>query len=266
MRYLIKHMKRRLLKAINAIGYEVEKPSGHYRIHRKFSLGHDLCSDVQVILSREPKCVFDIGANEGQTTLSFLYAFPRARIYSFEPSPQSYPALAALAKARPRVHAVQAAVGSQSGKLPFHCNEFHQTDSLLAKATGAEDYLVSRTLIDTHSTVPVSVLTLDEFCREYDIGYIDLLKIDTQGYEIEVLKGAREMLDRQAIPLIYLEVCFAPVYQGQSLFPDVYQYLYDRDYRLVHLYGAGFATHYYQVGADGLFVHRGIGTRIRPSD
>jgi hypothetical protein len=53
--------------------------------------------------------------------------------------------------------------------------------------------------------VPITVTTLDSFCEEHAIPRIDLLKIDTEGYELDVLKGARKMLERNHIGLIQFE-------------------------------------------------------------
>ena len=55
------------------------------------------------------------------------------------------------------------------------------------------------------NVLPVSCTTIDNFCAEKGIRTIDVLKIDTEGYELEVLKGARLMLKRGAIRYIYFE-------------------------------------------------------------
>jgi hypothetical protein len=133
---------------------------------------------------------------------------------------------------------------------------------LLRTSAKARDYLVSADQMDLLSTTTVRVLTLDRFCADHAINKIDLLKIDTQGYELKVLEGAQGLLSRSSIPLIYLEVCFVPYYQDQPLFQQVYEYMYDRHYRLVGLYESGFLTHYYRVGGNALFVHDTMGKRV----
>jgi hypothetical protein len=71
------------------------------------------------------------------------------------------------------------------------------------------------------------------------------------------------MIKSLCIPIVYMEVCFVRYYEGQPLFPEVYEYLYDRGYRLVGLYETGFLTHFYQVGGNALFVHESVGARPR---
>jgi FkbM family methyltransferase len=55
------------------------------------------------------------------------------------------------------------------------------------------------------SETPVEVVTLDNFCRQMNISNIRLLKIDTEGFELEVLKGAKDLISRQAIEIVQFE-------------------------------------------------------------
>jgi hypothetical protein len=76
------------------------------------------------------------------------------------------------------------------------------------------------------------------------------LKLDAQGYELRILDESRTLVERLAIPLIYTEVCFVRIYEGQPIFPEIYQYLFERAYRLVWLYETSFRTHYYVVNGS----------------
>ena len=53
----------------------------------------------------------------------------------------------------------------------------------------------------------VSIITLDEYCKKNNIGNIDIIKIDTQGYEDKVLKGCSELIKNDKINLIQVELC-----------------------------------------------------------
>jgi FkbM family methyltransferase len=53
--------------------------------------------------------------------------------------------------------------------------------------------------------MPVSVRTIDDFCAEQAIAEIDLLKIDTEGYDLQVLEGARSLLTRGRVRFVYSE-------------------------------------------------------------
>jgi FkbM family methyltransferase len=265
---IIAHAKHRILDLMSRAGYDVEKVPGpfpRYRLLKRLNLGHDPLSDVRTILGDRVGCVFDVGAHVGETATRFVAAFPKATIFSFEPDPNSFGALRAVAGTTPRIEAINAAVGDIDGRAVFLVNQFDQTSSLLRAAAGASEYLLNRTGLMPRSEIDVPVLCLDRFCADRGIAGIDLLKLDAQGYELRILDGARNLLDRLAIPLIYTEVGFVRIYEGQPLFPEVYDYLFARGYRLVWLYETSFHTHYYSVAANALFVHESIGARVRSS-
>jgi hypothetical protein len=76
-----------------------------------------------------------------------------------------------------------------------------------------------------------------------------------------VLKAVRRLLDSSAIELIYTEVCFVHLSEGQPLFPDIYNFLYDRGYRMVALYDSGSRqSHCYGPSGHVLFVHERFGS------
>jgi hypothetical protein len=121
---------------------------------------------------------------------------------------------------------------------------------------------VAPAILAARDDITVKVVTLDEICaktREHS----DLVKVDAQGFELEILNGATRLLIDGRPPLLYLEVSFVRLYDGQPLFDDVYRWLFLRGYRLVGLYEAGFRTHFYQVSANALFVHESMGQRRR---
>ena len=259
-----RRIKRRILALVARGGYDVEKVSPGfppYRLVRRVPLGRDPLADVRRIHPGTIRCVFDVGAHVGQSAALFADSFPAARIHSFEPDPDSFTQLRDLAADYPGVTPVNAAVGDREGDATFFVNRFSQTNSLLRPRDGAGQFLVTSDGLDVQRETRVRVLTLDRYCAEHAIERIDLLKLDTQGYELRVLDGTAAMLRRDAVPLIYLEVGFVPLYEHQPLFPEVYQYLYDRDYRLVWLYESSFHAHLFTVGANALFVHASVGTR-----
>jgi len=203
--------------------------------------------------------IFDVGANEGQTVRALAPAFPRAQIHSFEPDPGAFLRLREVARRFDSVHIHNVALGAEAGEAKLFRFAMDQTNSLLPKARGAELFVGDPEYLNEVGTTSVTVDTADAFCAAHAITRIDLLKTDAQGFDLEVLKGAEGLLDAGAVSLVYAEVCFVPQYEGQPLFPDIYQFLYARGFRLVGLYESGFVTHCYQVGGNGLFVHERLG-------
>ena len=63
---------------------------------------------------------------------------------------------------------------------------------------------------------PVNIKTIDGYCELHEISRIDILKSDTQGFDLEVLKGASGLFDRHCIHLVYLEIGFGELYKNHS--------------------------------------------------
>jgi FkbM family methyltransferase len=226
-------------------------------------MGHNPLRDIKYILGSGIRTVFDVGANDGQTVRRFARAFPHADLYSFEPDPATFQRLVAAAVGLPNVRLFNVALGRETGEARLFRFAFDETNSLLPKAPGAESYVADADFLRETGTIPVKVSTIDAVCGASGISRIDLLKIDTQGYEVEVLRGAQRVLGSAAVSLVYAEVCFVPCYENQPLFQDVYAFLYERGFRLVGLYESGFLTRCYHVGGNALFVHESFG-RAKP--
>lgn len=259
----IGRLKRRILKVVDAAGFDLEKLEGSrgYSLVRRTPIGRDHLVDIRRISPGPVRWVFDVGASVGQSALDFAAAFPEAQIHSFEPDPASFDQMLSNSAHQPRIRPHRIALGDTVGSATLFQNRFAQTNSLLPVDPNSVAYLVSPLLIEPIGSTPVVVSTVDQSCLENSVDRIDLLKIDTQGCELQVLKGASRMLAKSCVSLIYIEVCFVPFYQNQPLFPELYEYLYARNFRLVGLYEGGIRTHYYQVGCNALFVEERMGRR-----
>jgi len=165
--------------------------------------------------------ILDVGAHIGQTAQRYRALFPSAQIHCFEPFPQSLAALRAALAGDSGVQTHAVALGSSPGKASLYVNRSSATNSLLASDTRAAFYWGSG-LLDTDTTVDVTVNTIDRFCAERSLEHVDILKLDVQGAEYDVLKGASAFLAAQRIDLVYMEMITAPTYVGQH---DLHEYL-----------------------------------------
>ena len=91
-------------------------------------------------------------------------------------------------------------------------------------------------IVITTDSLRVKVETLTNFCNSHVIDEIDVLKIDAQGSELNILRGARHLLKRKSIDLLYFEMIIAPTYENQPKMHEYFSFLYDLDYQLVDLY------------------------------
>jgi FkbM family methyltransferase len=145
------------------------------------------------------KRIFDVGANDGDTALKALKEFPEAQITSFEPHPSTYAQLIAKIGSNPRFQGVNVALGAQTGEVEMFEYDDSKVNSLTPNAEFAKRFGKKGRCIRVAST------TLDTFCSEKSIESIDLLKIDTEGFDLVVLEGCCSMLQRRAIKFIFVE-------------------------------------------------------------
>ncbi len=158
--------------------------------------------ETRIVNERVPRngepVVFDVGANTGDWSALVLKANKLAKIHAFEPQP----ALAAhIAATYPDIAVNNLAVGDLAGVLDLYDYADHP---------GSQHASLLKGVIDTiHGGTPrvtkVPVITLDEYCGKHDVKRIDFLKIDVEGFELAVLRGAKEMLARGQIEAIQFE-------------------------------------------------------------
>ena len=197
--------------------------------------------------------VFDVGANVGQTAIDFSTAFPDAEIHCFEPFGEAFQTLKKTVANLPNVKAVEIAFGAHAGRQVLCLNVESVTNSLLPNAPEANDFQPPGWAVAKGST-DIEVSTVDKYCDENRVHFIDLLKTDTQGYDLNVLRGAEQVVSCGKVAAILAEVLFTPLYAGQAYFPEIYDYLLERDFRLVNLYGVGPNAKKYVSWCDALFV------------
>jgi FkbM family methyltransferase len=203
-----------------------------YWVHKKSTLpvGADLHVDIHNRLKYGPlKLVFDVGANIGQTREWFRRMEPTATIYSFEPVLETFEKLKLNAALDEKCIVEHLALGDVAE---------NKTITLF------EDNSCLNTLKDEvmHSTGNskreiIKVDTLDCYCEKRGIQRIDFLKIDTEGYELNVLKGAENMLNTSAISFIYCEVGFLRSNIRNTYFADLTEWLAAKDYNYFGMYG-----------------------------
>jgi FkbM family methyltransferase len=136
--------------------------------------------------------VCDVGANAGDWTAAVLELANPRQIVAFEPIPDVFRKLEARFSARSNVRCVHAAVGAAPGDALFNVEEQTELSSFRRLTTGG------RAMHGLESQSPkqigVPMVTLDDELRDLD--EISLLKLDVQGYEDQVVEGARRCLDR----------------------------------------------------------------------
>ena len=148
-----------------------------------------------------------IGANFGVWVTALAAAHPNAHVYCFEPTPSTFSGLSdniALNGLR-NVTALQLAISDSAGIFPFQITENASNLNRLAPIKSSAEDLHRGRFIGARTTEVRSVV-LDDFCRDQGIDRIGFLKIDVEGADVCVLRGARDLLRRRAIELMLIEV------------------------------------------------------------
>lgn len=167
---------------------------GGCRVYRNtLPHGVDCFVDISKRFGREGiRVVLDVGANIGQSAIDFSREFPQAEIYCFEPVESTYRELEAATHSLPRVHTFNVGMGKESGEAVIHVSAESTFSSI--KVSLPEDH-----------TESIQLETIADFATSHGLTTIDFLKIDTEGYDLEVLAGAIPYLEQQKVHFIFAE-------------------------------------------------------------
>jgi len=153
------------------------------------------------------KLVCDVGANDGGYTAEIMAFFPKAHFHCFEPNPETFKLLTANLQAS---HVSLHHLGLSDSVRQVKLYDFADTAPLKStQPTATFASLYPRVITDLHhqpfKKYSVKTTTLDVWAKAAQIKVIDWLKIDTEGHELAVLKGAQSLLNHHQIHLVQFE-------------------------------------------------------------
>ena len=193
---------RIIRRVMRSLGYDVISRSKY---------GYDPFLDIQKLSlawGTPVNSFFDVGANDGQTSSAANRYFPGARICAFEPHSPTFERLAQRMARCSGFSCYNFALGSENGSVTFYEYDESVLNSLIPNAQYAVRFGKDARKLRARC------VTLDVFCTSNEIKRIDVLKIDTEGFELEVMKGAANLLKTGAISFVYLE--FNDVQPGEN--------------------------------------------------
>lgn len=169
--------------------------------------------------------IFDVGANIGEWTNLTCKLIPEARVYSFEPSHGTFATLLKNTKDNKNAHIFNIGLGDKTEQKEFF--EYGE-NSVLSSAIKRDDE------IGQAKTTVASFETVDDFCKRNAIPNISFLKIDTEGNELAVLNGAKDMLTFGNIDAVQFE--YGGTYiDGRILLKDIFEFFKGKPYRIFKL-------------------------------
>lgn len=195
--------------------------------------------------------LIDVGANVGQFSLLVRTLHPAARIVAFEPLAEPADRYERLFAGDPAIELCRHALGSAEGNATIHLSRRLDSSSLLPISPVQERTFAGTDEVGVR-TVPVH--RLDAVLRPAALTGPVLLKLDVQGFELEVIRGFAGGL--AAVDHVYAEVSFLPLYEGQPLAPVIIADLHERGFDLAGVYNLSTDRGGRSVQADMLFANR----------
>jgi len=200
-------MKRTLAYLAGQCGYEIRRMQPQ---------------QAESVLSKvDFATILDVGANTGQFSLAVLSLHPEATVHAFEPIPECFAALQNRFQGNSRFHAYCLAISDSNSVADFEVNESRASSSLLPlDETHKQMYPGARKT----KKIQVNVMTLDSWAEGRVLSRPILLKLDVQGNEFKVLRGASTVLPR--VDYVLSEINLGAMYRGQASFQEIHDLLH----------------------------------------
>ena len=184
--------------------------------------------------------VFDIGAHKGETINLFIKNFRVNKIYSFEASPINFKILKKKNIKHQRVQIIleNIAIGSKNGIAQLKQVQESSSSTLSHINLDSNYFKKKKKILNFFSNkeyfhnIEVEIKTLNEYLDQNLIKFIDFLKIDTEGYEFEVLLGLKDKLKN--VKIILFEHHFDDMLKKNYTFRDINSLLIQNSFRQIY--------------------------------
>ena len=244
-------LKNKIQKFFNLFGYRLEKINNKHE--------NDLDFFTKLLIRNNP-LIFDVGANKGQSINRYKKLFPDSTIHAFEPIKKEYDELLKKHKDDNSIFLNNFALGNFNGDSEFNLN-YNSAHSSFKNLNLKSKWLLktsSQSNIEpkkyTIQKSKVHVKTIESYFHKNKLNKIDILKIDTQGYEDKVLEGAIDLIVSNKIKLIQIEMLFTEVYDQPLSIYDVEKYLVPNGYKLFCSSSKGGSLHSELYQQDHIYI------------
>ncbi len=244
-------MKRWLKRGFRQFGLELSACDRAY----KAGLRPDLEGLIDQI---NPATVFDVGANKGQfhDFLRFEVGFA-GDILSFEPIPELAEILAERAKTDAHWKVFPCALGAEPSTLELNVSVSTDFSSFLKISQDAQALFPGAS---SQCTVQVPVQTLTDFIKTNRPDVPFFLKLDTQGFDMEVINGGLPVM--QDCAAVLCEVSVIPLYEGQPTWREMISHLEALGFSIVGLYPVNRTRSMQVIEFDCLMINSRFATQV----
>jgi FkbM family methyltransferase len=221
-----KALKKLVLGSFNFFGYRVIKNfEGGINIGRNYRNLDSSITILSFLKYYQPKILFDIGANNGAWTSTFYkHCNTLEKVVFFEPQRKYQKNLESLNLGNTSKTIFQCGLADNNDKLVIHGgNEVASFLELNERVPQLGEVLNEEEVVD--------VKVLDEMVRDHQLPFPDLIKVDVQGFELKVLRGAKNTIKN--CKYLILELSFEEVYLTQEPLSNIFKFLEDNNFVLV---------------------------------
>ncbi|KGG02861.1 Methyltransferase FkbM [Prochlorococcus marinus str. MIT 9321] len=199
--------------------------------------------------------IVDVGANKGQFSLMANYFFPEAKIFAFEPLKQPALTFKNIFLNNKKIELIQFGISSYKAEKTIYETNKNDSSSFLSPNQLNKKYFSIR----SKQKYKVPTITLNDWVSDYKI-YINkknsLLKIDVQGFELEVLSGANIVLNK--FGYLIVELSSQILYDNQPKAESIIDFLVSNNFYLKKIYNKVFDNSDRLIQADYLFKNEKI--------
>jgi FkbM family methyltransferase len=226
---VLPRMNKTRLKESLLVGLKNFVESRGFLVRRRDRIGGDPFIDMARLAGGNSPLIFDVGANVGQSIEKFRSLFADPVIHSFEPGLESFSILRSKYRGTPGIAALNNfGLGSRDETRELIENSISRMSSFLEPGRDCFGAVVAREVREIRS--------LDSYSIERGISHIDILKTDTQGFDLEVVKGSEKMIRGHRIHLLLVELTFMQLYQNAPRVDELLKFILDRGLELISTY------------------------------
>lgn len=241
------YLKSSIKKVFNAMGFDIVKHDTTPPLTHIDKLSEVFDGIYRQIFkdSTEALTVFDVGAHRGESISRFKRMFGNATVHAFEPDRENFATIAEKFSGDKSVALNNCGIGNSNGTLKY----FKYKKSDVGGFSKIDlDNTWTKIRSQQHDTTPedfntasyeVDIKRLDDYIEENGIKKVNILKMDTQGFEDEVLKGCEKALRNNVIDYIELELIITGPYERTLSFKDIEDVLHPYGYKLYGIQKGG---------------------------
>lgn len=189
------------------------------------------------IAGKKLETVFDIGAHKGETVVNFKKFFKVKNIFSFEPSKKNFKELFEFTKNFSNVKIYNFAFGSKNEKKSLNYSLESSSSTINSINQNSKYYKLKKKLFFGNTNKKlfvkeiIKVMRIDNFLLSKKISSIDILKIDTEGFEFEVIKGLGDKII--CVKIIYFEHHYDDMVKKNYTFCNIHDHLKNYKFKQV---------------------------------